>query len=81
MLQIYLSPPRNDDEKFSEALEELLKRDPNPTIYPADLPLEQIEQIIKEKIEHKAMSNSSDRTFQVGDVGGDFKPVGAPILV
>jgi len=29
-----------------------------------------------------AMSNSSDksRNFRVGDVGGDFKPIGAPIL-
>lgn len=33
-------------------------------------------------IETRAMSNSSDesRNFTVGDVGGDFKPVGSPIL-
>ncbi|ACK72474.1 hypothetical protein PCC7424_4101 [Gloeothece citriformis PCC 7424] len=79
-LKQYLSKFRNDDEKFSQALEELLTRDPNPTIYPADLPLEQIEQIIKEKIENISIKNKSDRSFQVGDVGGDFKPVGAPIL-
>jgi hypothetical protein len=33
-------------------------------------------------VEAKAMTNSSDqsREFTVGDVGGDFKPIGSPIL-
>jgi pyrroloquinoline quinone (PQQ) biosynthesis protein C len=50
-LKQYLSENRNHEEQFSEALSELLNRDPNPVIYPADMPLEEMERIIKAKIE------------------------------
>lgn len=49
-LKQYLSEHRRDDDKFSAALSELLKRDPNPIIYPADMPLEAMEKIVQEKI-------------------------------
>ncbi|GBF81680.1 DUF6887 family protein [Aphanothece sacrum] len=49
-LKQYLSKNRSDDEKFSEALAELLKRDPNPVIYSKDIPLEEQERIFMEKI-------------------------------
>lgn len=49
-LKHYLSENRSDDEKFSEALAELLKRDPNPVIYSRDMPLEEQERIFMEKI-------------------------------
>ena len=49
-LKHYLSENRNDDTKFSEALAELLKRDPNPVIYSKDMPLEEQERIFMEKI-------------------------------
>ena len=49
-LKYYLSENRSDDDKFSEALAELLKRDPNPVIYSKDMPLEEQERIFMEKI-------------------------------
>ncbi|MEA5509051.1 hypothetical protein VB715_04670 [Crocosphaera sp. UHCC 0190] len=49
-LKQYLSKNRSDDDKFSEALAELLKRDPNPVIYSKDIPLEEQERIFMEKI-------------------------------
>lgn len=49
-LKRYLSENRSDDDKFSEALAELLKRDPNPVIYSKDMPLEEQERIFMEKI-------------------------------
>ena len=49
-LKRYLSENRSDDDKFSEALAELLKRDPNPVIYSKDTPLEEQERIFMEKI-------------------------------
>lgn len=49
-LKHYLSENRSDDDKFSEALAELLKRDPNPVIYSKDMPLEEQERIFMEKI-------------------------------
>lgn len=49
-LKKYLSENRSDDEKFSEGLAELLKRDPNPVIYSKDMPLEEQERIFMEKI-------------------------------
>lgn len=49
-LKQYLSENRNNDDKFSEGLAELLKRDPNPVIYSKDMPLEEQEQIFMEKI-------------------------------
>ena len=49
-LKQYLSEHRRDDDKFSEALGELLNREPNPTIYTADMPLQDTERVIREKI-------------------------------
>ncbi|NES86763.1 MAG: hypothetical protein F6K10_38465 [Moorea sp. SIO2B7] len=49
-LKQYLSENRSNDDKFSEALAELLKRDPNPIIYSKDIPLEEQERIFREKI-------------------------------
>lgn len=49
-LKQYLSENRRDDEKFSEALTELLKRDPNPIVYSKDMPLEEQERVFMEKI-------------------------------
>lgn len=52
-LKQYLSNHRTDDDKFTDALTELLKRDPNPVIYSNDLPLEEQERIFIEKIDQK----------------------------
>jgi cephalosporin-C deacetylase-like acetyl esterase len=49
-LKQYLSENRSDDDKFSKALAELLKRDSNPVIYSQDMPLEEQERIFREKI-------------------------------
>ncbi len=49
-LKQYLSKNRSNDNKFSEGLAELLKRDPNPVIYSKDMPLEEQERIFMEKI-------------------------------
>lgn len=49
-LKHYLSENRSDNDKFSQALAELLKRDPNPVIYSKDMPLEEQERIFMEKI-------------------------------
>ncbi|MGK7945524.1 MAG: hypothetical protein AB4058_13740 [Microcystaceae cyanobacterium] len=49
-LKRYLSDNRMDNEKFSEALAELLNRDPNPVIYSKDMPLEEQERIFMAKI-------------------------------
>jgi hypothetical protein len=50
-LKQFLSENRRNDTQFSEALSELLNRDRNPIIYPADMPLEDMEKVIREKIE------------------------------
>lgn len=44
-LKRYLSENRNNDQKFSEALTELLNREQNPVIYSKDMPLEEQEKI------------------------------------
>ncbi len=49
----YLSEHRNNDEAFSKALSELLNRNSNTQRYPADMPLEEIERVIREHIEKK----------------------------
>ncbi|NES19774.1 MAG: hypothetical protein F6K41_12805 [Symploca sp. SIO3E6] len=49
-LKQYLSENRSDDDKFSEALQELLRREPNPVIYSKDMPLAEQERIFMEKI-------------------------------
>jgi len=49
-LKHYISENRNDDNKFSQALAELLKRDSNPVISSQDMPLEEQERIFIEKI-------------------------------
>ena len=48
-----LSEEREDDEKFSEALRELLSRDRNPVIYPADMSLLEIDRVMRAKIEQE----------------------------
>jgi hypothetical protein len=55
-LKQYLSEHRTDEDKFSEALSELLSRDPNPTVYPANLPLEELDTILREKIQRTQRS-------------------------
>lgn len=52
-LKQYLSKHRNNDEAFSEALSELLNCNPNAQPYPADMPPEEIEQVMREHIEKK----------------------------
>jgi len=52
-LKQYLSEHRNNDEAFGEALSELLNRNSNTQCYPADMPLEEIERVIREYIEKK----------------------------
>ena len=52
-LKQYLSEERGDDDKFSEALRELLSRDRNPVMYPADMPLEKIDKVMRAKIEQE----------------------------
>lgn len=49
-LKKYLSDNRNNEDKFSQALGELIKRDPNPIIYSKNMPLEEQEKIFMEKI-------------------------------
>ena len=49
-LKQYLSNHRNNDEKFSEALQELMSRDQNPTWYPLT-DWEETGKIIKQKID------------------------------
>ena len=56
-LKQYLSAHRRDDDKFSEALGELLNRESNPAIYPADMPLQDVERVIQEKINELNKSN------------------------
>jgi hypothetical protein len=56
-LKQYLSEHRTDEEKFSEALRELLSRDSNPTIYPANMPLEQLDKVLREKIRQAKQSD------------------------
>lgn len=58
-LKQYLSDYRSDDENFSEASSELLNRDSNPTIYSANMPLEELERVIREKIEQTKQAQSN----------------------
>ncbi|WP_042892804.1 DUF6887 family protein [Anaplasma marginale] len=50
-LKEYLSENRRNENKFSEALEELMSRNPNPTIYPFEQSAKEIASIINKKIE------------------------------
>ncbi len=50
-LKEYLKLHRNDDEAFSQALEELISRNQGAVRYPADLPLSDMERIIREKLQ------------------------------
>jgi len=64
-LKQYLSEERGDDDKFSEAfseaLSELLSRDRNPVIYPADMPLEEIDRVAKRAGEDRARTTRLKR--------------------
>jgi hypothetical protein len=57
-LKHYLSEHRTEDELFSQALAELMSRDPNPVIYPADLSIAEIEQIVSDKIRQTQQADS-----------------------
>lgn len=50
-LKEFLSAHRNDDEMFSAALGELLSRNPDRQSYPADMSIQEMGQVISEKIE------------------------------
>jgi hypothetical protein len=50
-LKQYLSEHRRQEAEFSAALGELLNRDPDAMIYPADMPIEEVERVMREKIE------------------------------
>ncbi|ACK70289.1 conserved hypothetical protein [Gloeothece citriformis PCC 7424] len=50
-LKKYLSDHRNDDEAFSEAMGELLSRNRNSKIYPANMSSEEVGRVIQEKIQ------------------------------
>ena len=51
-LKQYLAQHRNDDAAFSQALAILIdRRDPNATRYSGDMTLEEIEKVIKEKLD------------------------------
>ena len=49
-LKQYISSHRDNDEAFSEALGELINRNRDAVRYPADLPLPEMERIIREKL-------------------------------
>lgn len=49
-LKKYLSDNRKNDEAFSEALGELLSRNHDSQVYPANMSSEEIGKIIQEKI-------------------------------
>jgi len=51
-LKEYLKVHRNDDEAFSQALEELISRNQGAIRYPANLPLSDMERIIREKLQN-----------------------------
>ena len=51
-LKQYLAQHRNDDEAFSQALAILMsRRDPNASRYSGDMTLEEIEKVIKDKLD------------------------------
>ncbi|MEL6221300.1 MAG: hypothetical protein AAFR31_01520 [Cyanobacteria bacterium J06627_8] len=50
-LKQYLSKHRQDDAKFTAALNELMNRDTEPVIYSAEMPIEEMEHIIQRKIQ------------------------------
>ena len=51
-LKQYISQHRNDDEEFSQALAILIsRRDPNATRYSGNMTLEEIEKVIKDKLD------------------------------
>lgn len=54
-LRQYLSENRNDEEKFTQALEILMNRKKNKLKYPppSEMQLEEIEAIFKAKLEQK----------------------------
>ncbi|MEC4815785.1 MAG: hypothetical protein SAK29_21295 [Scytonema sp. PMC 1069.18] len=49
-LKKYLSSHRDNDEAFSAALAELMSRNRKAVRYPANLPLTEMEKIIKKKL-------------------------------
>jgi len=49
-LKQFISEHRRDDEKFSAALSELLSRDLDGVVYPANMPMEEVQRILQEKL-------------------------------
>jgi ribosomal protein L16 Arg81 hydroxylase len=60
-LKEYLSSHRNDNEAFSEALGELMSRNRGTVRYPADLPLPDMERILREKLNQPQMDADGRR--------------------
>lgn len=52
-LKQYLFENRNNDDAFSTALSELINCNSDVKRYPTNMPLEEIEQVIREQIEKK----------------------------
>jgi hypothetical protein len=57
-LKQYISEHRKQDELFSQALNELMSRDPSPIIYPTNLSKSEIERIFSEKF-HQSQPKDS----------------------
>ena len=49
-LKQFMPEHRRDDEKFSAALSELLSRDPDGVVYPANMPMAEVQRILQEKL-------------------------------
>lgn len=49
-LKQFISNNRTDDEKCSAALNELLSRDPNGVVYPPNMPMDEMQRILQEKL-------------------------------
>ncbi|WP_038025753.1 hypothetical protein [Synechococcus sp. PCC 7336] len=50
-LKQFISENRADDDKCSAALGELLTRDTDGPIYPANMPREEMQRVLQEKLE------------------------------
>ncbi|MEL7315406.1 MAG: hypothetical protein AAFN08_10670 [Cyanobacteria bacterium J06559_3] len=50
-LKQFISDHRTDDEKCSAALGEFLSRDRNGTVYPPDMPVEDMQRVVQAKLD------------------------------
>lgn len=55
-LKQFISENRTDDEKFGAALDELMSRNPNRTVYPYNMPPEEMQRVLDEKLEQMKRS-------------------------